>query len=229
MTEVRLNVDAGELASEPEELYRLAQIVNVACGGHAGDAASMERVLRVAAAADTVVVAHPSYPDRAGFGRVSMAMTPDALLASVRAQCEALRDVAERLGVRVLGTKPHGALYHDANRDPALARAVVHATRVVFGESAWIVGPAVGALADAAREAGLGVLREGFADRGVRSDGSLVPRGQPGALIEDPLLAAARARVLAASGAVDTICVHGDTAGALSIVRAVRAALEAAR
>ncbi len=226
---MHLNVDAGELPTEPDDLYRLAEMVNVACGGHAGDVASMERVVAIAMSAGTRIVAHPSYPDRAGFGRATLTISPEALEATVFEQVSALADVAARCGARVGGVKPHGALYHDANRDPALARAVARAARRVLGEGACIVGPAQGALSSAATDEGLALLREGFADRGVRADGSLVPRGEPGALVTDPARAAARARELAASGEVDTICVHGDTEGAIEIVRAVRAALEAMR
>ena len=215
-----LNIDAGELPDEPAELYALAHVVNVACGGHAGDDASMRRVVAFCNQSGTAVGAHPSYPDREGFGRRAMAMTPDALAASVEAQCAALR----RATSDVRYVKLHGALYHAANADPVVARAaLVAATRALGAPT--VLGPPAGALADVARELGLAYAREGFADRAVRADGSLVPRGEPGAMIDDPAAAAARARELAESGAVDTICVHGDGASALAVARAVRAAL----
>ena len=216
-----LNVDAGELPDEPEELYALAHVVNVACGGHAGDAASMRRVVALCAKSGTGVGAHPSYPDREGFGRRAMTMSPEALLASVAEQCEALRDVTKDVAY----VKLHGALYHAANADAAVARAALGGARRVLAR-VTVIGPAAGAIAEVARELGLPYAREGFADRGVRDDGSLIPRGQPGAMIDDPERAAARARELAASGTVDTICVHGDGPHALAIARAVRSALD---
>lgn len=229
MTAPLLNVDAGELEDEPEALYRLAQLVNVACGGHAGDARSMDRVVRIARAAGSRIGAHPSYPDREGFGRRTMAITATALEHALVQQCEALSAVTRALaraeGESVFSVKPHGALYHDANRDLAIARAVVRAARSVYGEWITVIAPPGGALAAAAREAGLAFLREGFADRGVRADGSLIPRGEPGALVTDPAVASARAMELARSGAVDTICVHGDTPGAIDVLAAVREAL----
>jgi UPF0271 protein len=212
---VLLNLDGGEHEDEPEELWRLADIICIACGGHAGDDASMKRVAAVARA----VGAHPSYPDRAGFGRTSMAIAPADLEATIREQCARLAAVA-----RVSYVKPHGALYHDAAKDPVLAAAVIAGVRAALGDAVTVIGPPRGALRDAALAAGLGYLREGFADRATRPDGSLVPRGDPGALITDPARAAARTRELAADH--DTVCIHADTPGALVIGRAVRSALD---
>lgn len=210
---MKLNLDAGEHDDEPPALWQLADIVCIACGGHAGDEASMRRVLAVA----REVGAHPSYPDREGFGRRTIAITPAALAATVREQCARLAALSD-----VAYVKPHGALYHDANRDPALARAVIEGALAALGAVA-VIGPARGALHDAAAAAGLRYLREGFADRATRPDGSLVPRSEPGALIEDPALAAARARELDC----DTVCIHGDTPNALAIAHAVRTVLDA--
>lgn len=224
MTTPLLNVDAGELESEPEELYGLADLVHVACGGHAGDAQSMERVVALCHAAGTRVGAHPSYVDRARFGRVRLDVGAPELAHQVEEQLAALRAVADRLGVPVVSMKPHGALYHAANGDRALAEACASATKRVLG-AVSVVGPPRGALHDAATAVGLPYLREAFADRGVMPDGSLVPRGMPGALVEDPAQAAARARELAHASDVETICLHGDTPGALAIARAVRDAL----
>lgn len=208
------NLDGGEHDDEPEELWRLADIICIACGGHAGDEHSMRRVAAVARA----VGAHPSYPDRAGFGRTTIAIAPAELEATIREQCARLAAIA-----RVAYVKPHGALYHDANRDPARAAAVIAGARAALGDVA-VIGPPRGALHDAASGTGLRYLREGFADRATRPDGSLVPRGEPGALITDPQLAAARVREFA--GDHDTVCIHADTPGALAIGRAVRAALD---
>jgi UPF0271 protein len=220
-----LNLDGGEHDEEPEELYALADVVHVACGGHAGDEASMDRVVRACQRAGTRVGAHPSYDDREGFGRRAQVVAPDVLASAIAAQCARLRLIAERNGTAIGSVKPHGALYHAAHAEDATARACVEGITRAFGTSAAVVGLAGGALERAARAAGLAYQREAFADRGVRADGSLVPRGEPGALIEDEAVAAARARELAARADVDTLCVHADTPGAVAIARAVRAAL----
>lgn len=221
------NVDAGELDDEPAELWSLAHLLHVACGGHAGDATSMRRALARAAAAGARVGAHPSYPDREGFGRRTVAIAPGALAQSLRAQCASLRALADEAGVALTSVKPHGALYHDAARSPALARDLAELTRDLFGPGAALVGPPgpPSALGDAARAAGLAYLREGFADRGYGVDGALLPRSAEGALLTDPDAAVAQARALWASGAVDTLCVHGDNPAALPLLRALRAAL----
>ena len=211
----KLNLDAGEHDDEPPALWQLADIVCIACGGHAGDEASMRRVLAVA----REVGAHPSYPDREGFGRRTFAIAPADLATTVREQCARLRALCDRVAY----VKPHGALYHDANREPAIAQAVIEGAIAALGRVA-VIGPPRGALVEAARVAGLPYLREAFADRATRPDGSLVPRSEPGAMIEDAALAAAQARRLAADH--DTVCIHSDTAGSLAIARAVREALD---
>jgi UPF0271 protein len=223
---VALNVDLGELPGEPEELYELATVVNVACGGHAGDAATMARAVGLARAHGADIAAHPSYPDRADFGRKTVRIAAEDLERSIAEQCAALQAIA---GGAVRAVKLHGALYHDASRDPHVAEAVMAgaARGLGAGDVVWI-GPARGALWDRARALGLACVREGFADRGMQPDGSLVPRGQPGALIEDPARAAEQALKLARAGAVDTLCVHSDTPNAVPIARAVRAALDGA-
>lgn len=220
-----MNIDAGERDDEPEELYALAHVVNVACGGHAGDDASMRRVLAACVRLGTRAGAHPSYADRQGFGRRALSARPDAIRATVAEQCEALLAIAAAVGARVLYVKPHGALYHAAHADDATAHACVAGAVQALGSAIDVVGPAGGALERAARAAGVGFQREAFADRGVRADGTLVPRGEPGALVVDSSIAAARARELAARGDVDTLCIHGDTPGAVVIARAVRDAL----
>jgi 5-oxoprolinase (ATP-hydrolysing) subunit A len=224
---VWLNIDAGELPDEPEELALLAHVVNVACGVHAGDDASMRRLVRTCAASGTGLGAHPSYADREGFGRRPREIAPDALRAVVAEQCERLLAHAEAEGVRVAFVKPHGALYHAADADRAIAEAVVAGAVEVLGYDVTVIGPAGGALADACATAGVALAREGFADRGVGPDGKLLPRGAPGALLPDPRAAAARAAELVSSGLVDTVCVHGDTPGSVAIARAVREALDA--
>src|SRR5215472_11059427 len=122
---VLLNIDLGELPEESELFYEYANLANIACGGHAGDDASMRRAVQRCRAHGTLIGAHPSYPDREGFGRRSVAMSLDGLRESVAEQCARLAVIARDLGGAVLYVKPHGALYHDAGRDPALADAVV--------------------------------------------------------------------------------------------------------
>jgi UPF0271 protein len=220
---VLLNLDAGELDHESEQLWRMFDVLGIACGGHAGDARSMRRVLAFCASDGIRVGAHPSYPDREGFGRRSLAIEPAALEASIAAQCSALAAIARETGVTVESVKPHGALYHDARTQPVLAEAVIRGAIAALGSSLAVIGPPAGALHDAALAHGLRYAREGFADRTARPDGTLVPRGEPGALIVEPAHAAARALAIARD--VDTICIHADTPGALSIARAVREAL----
>jgi UPF0271 protein len=226
-----LNLDAGEHDDEPEELWALCDVLSVACGGHAGDERSMSRVVEFCAGRDWPRIgAHPSYPDRANFGRVSMPMTRDELTASIAEQCASLAAIARARGQRVGWVKPHGALYHDANKDMSIATAVVLGARQALDRDVTIIGPPHGVLREVAeRLQRAGFMGEGFADRATRPDGTLVPRSEPNALITEPALAAARARELAADATIDTICVHSDTPGSLAIARAVRAALDERR
>ena len=219
-----LNIDAGEHDDEPVELYATAHAVSIACGGHAGDAASMERVLRACKLHGTRAGAHPSYEDREGFGRRELEVDPETLARSVRGQCARLASIARACGVALAHVKAHGALYHVANRDPDVARAVVAGARAALG-APLVLGPPEGELRRAAEAAGLSFAREGFADRALRPDGALVPRGEPNAVLGDVDAVRAQARALAASGAYDTLCVHGDSPGALALARAVRAEL----
>ena len=221
-----LNIDAGEHDDEPEELYALADVVNIACGGHAGDARSMEHVLRACKAHGTSAGAHPSFEDRDGFGRRELDVDAREIEVAVRVQCEALRVIAERLGVEVRYVKAHGALYHLANRDARVAAAVHHGARASLGASFTLIGPPEGELRKIANASGTPFAPEGFADRSTRPDGTLVPRGESGAVITDPAVARAQTRSMIASAAYDTLCVHGDTAGAVDIARAVRRELD---
>jgi UPF0271 protein len=224
---VLLNIDLAELPDEPELLYAFAHVANIACGGHAGDAATMGRAVQLCRAHGTRIGAHPSYPDRDGFGRRAMAIAPDALRASVAEQCARLATIAHAHGETVTFVKPHGALYHAASERTALAEAVINGAVDALGGAVTVVGPAQGELAATAARARLAYAREGFADRLTLPCGTLVPRAQPGALLLDPALCAERARSLASRGGVETICVHGDTPGAVAIARAVRTALDA--
>lgn len=224
MSAPHLNIDLGERPDEPVELWAHAQWANVACGGHAGDEASVARACELARIHGTQLGAHPSYEDRENFGRVSLSLSPGEVEDSVHRQCRALAEAAGRAGVRVVHVKPHGALYHDATTSKALARAVIDGARRAI-QAPTIVGPPGSLLLRLAREAGLAVAAEGFADRGYLPDGSLVPRSQPGALLTEPEQAAEQARRLADSNRFQTLCVHSDTPNALAIARAVRRAI----
>ena len=214
-------MDAGELDDEDEELWALADLLNIACGGHAGDERSMQRVLEACKVLGIKAGAHPSYPDRAGFGRTTMAIDDRALETSIYEQCRTLRRVAEAAGVPIDYAKPHGALYHDANGDRRLADVVVSGVIAALG-MVTMIAPPRGALRDSAVFHGMPFLGEDFADRGRQPDGRLIPRGTAGALIEDPVIAANQARASVA----DALCVHADTPNALAIARAVRAAIK---
>lgn len=221
---VSLNVDAGELPDEPASLVAASDRVNVACGGHAGDDDTMRTTLARALAAGVMAGAHPSYVDRAGFGRVAMDVPPAELAVQVRDQCARLAAQARIVGIPLAHVKPHGALYHRAAAHPTVARALLDGVVEALGPVA-VMGPPGGALRAEAERRGLPYLREGFADRGMAPDGTLVPRGAPGALVDDPAVAAAQAARLAATGEYDTLCVHGDGPNAVAVAAAVRAAL----
>ncbi len=221
-----LNVNLGEMPAEPEELYACAHVANVACGGHAGDAESMARAVALCLAHGTRLGAHPSFPDREGFGRRPLAMSPGALRDAVANQCAALASAARGAGARVEFVKAHGALYHAARDDADLAEALLAGSTRGLGSAVTLIGPPDGALAELAARAHVPYAREGFANRAVRPDGTLVARTEPGALLLDPRAAAERARELVRSKRIDTICVHGDTPGAPAIARAVRATLD---
>ena len=226
---VDLNSDVGELPG-PEgrandlALIELVTSVNVACGGHAGDASTMTATVRAAAERGVAVGAHPSYADREHFGRRSHAQSPEEAAVAIASQLEALRDVARTCDVTLTHVKPHGALYNDAATDRATALAVA-STVAAFDKKTLLVGFAGSLLLDAGRAAGLRVAAEGFCDRAYEPDGTLRSRALPGAVYDDPQLAARQAVRLAQRGDIDTLCIHGDTPRALAIARAVRAAL----
>lgn len=227
--QIELNCDVGEgqgglAAGQDAALIPLVSAINVACGAHAGDAATMRQTIELARLAGAAVGAHPSYPDRAGFGRLHLAMTPIALEESLIEQVDAVAAAARELGCALRHVKVHGALYNEAATDAELAEVVVRA--ISRGSANLIVlGPPGSRLLVAAEASGLRTMAEGFADRAYEPDGSLRSRALPGAVHTDPRLAARQAVDLAASGRVQTICIHGDTPGAPAIASAVRSAL----
>jgi 5-oxoprolinase (ATP-hydrolysing) subunit A len=210
-----LNIDLGELEEEAEELFKLASIAAVCCGAHAGGPELMRRSLSRCRAAGTVVAAHPSYPDRVHFGRKPMAIPHSELAMSLRAQLGLLRELAEAEGLVVEGLKPHGALYHVAAREPEVARLLLDVATDVLGPI-WVIGPPNGAMG----RLGVEYRVEGFADRGYAPDGSLLPRGTPGALLAPEQVLPAL-RTLVTSGRFDCICIHGDGPHALDVARLV--------
>lgn len=239
---IDLNADLGEDDS-PDGMARDAEILSVvsscsiACGGHAGDEATMVATLAAAKANGVVAGAHPSYPDRKNFGRVSMAMSAQELRVSLTEQVELLSTLAKRDGVTLGHLKPHGALYNDAQDDAGLAAAIAE---VAAEYDLPLVGMAGSACAAAAAERGMPYLAEGFVDRRYTPARRLQSRGLPGAVIEEEAqrveqaVALAKASPITASDgsaitvSAQTLCLHSDSEGALATARAVRAALEMA-
>jgi UPF0271 protein len=221
-----------------DDLIPLVSSVNVACGAHAGDPATILRTVALAAEHGVAVGAHPGYPDLVGFGRRDLEMSAGDLRASLVVQVGAVVAAARVAGVTVRHVKPHGALYNRAAREAALAGVVAEAI-AALDRGLVLVGLAGSRSLEAGRAAGLAVLAEGFADRRYEPDGSLRSRTLPGALL-GPADAAAQAvaivrdgRVTASDGSIvavaaDTLCVHGDSPGAVEIARAVRVGLEEA-
>jgi len=205
---------------------------NVACGIHAGDPVTMDQTVEIALSRGVRVGAHPGYPDRENFGRVLVEMSADEIENLIVYQVAALAGFVRSRGGRMTHVKPHGALYHSGAEFPDVARAIAEGVRRV-GSDLVLVGAAGSMLIGAGQEAGLPVAEEAFADRRYRADGTLVPRGRPGAVIVDPDEAAeqavglARDRLVVAEDSsrlsirADTICLHGDTPGAVEIARRI--------
>jgi 5-oxoprolinase (ATP-hydrolysing) subunit A len=241
---VDLNSDLGEgygrwALGDDAAMLEVVTSANVACGFHAGDPATIERTVGTAVERGVAVGAQVSYPDLAGFGRREIDVAPGDLTADVLYQLGALEAFAKAAGSRVRYVKPHGALYNRIARDPVQAAAVVEAIRRYDPALPLLTLPGSAAM-EAAQEAGVPTVAEGFADRAYTGEGRLVSRREPGAVLHDPERVAARAVVMATEGRVETIdggqvevevrslCVHGDTPGAVDLARAVRAALEEA-
>lgn len=237
MASIDLNADLGEGAPWDDELLELVSSCNIACGGHAGDAASMAATVRSALANGVAVGAHPGYPDREGFGRVSGFLDGDALYESLTDQVTALADIAADLGARLAHIKPHGALYNDAVGNRALADIIARVTAEAPGAPAFM-GMANTELQAAAERHGLRFIAEGFVDRAYEPDGTLVSRKEPGAVHAELAVVTTQAVRLAEQGEVtarngdlvrvraESLCIHGDTPGAAAVARAVRDVLE---
>jgi len=234
---IDLSADVGEIEGSAGRAIDAAVImqastVHVACGGHAGDQSTMRRAVADCVEQGTVLGAHPSYPDREGFGRQKSSMGPGELLDSVAEQLAALDQVAAELGTVVRSVKPHGRLYHDAENDLDLAAGLIELL-AARPEPTALVLQAVTQHRVAASAAGLLLLAEGFCDRRYTSTGRLVDRAEASAMLDDPGEAAAQALTLAMRGLevadrvvqVDTLCLHSDAPGVLARIDAVRRAL----
>lgn len=243
MSTIDLNSDIGESfgawsMGDDEAILDVVTSANIACGFHAGDPGHMRRTVRAALARGVAIGAHVSYRDLAGFGRRFVDASPDELADDVVYQIGALQGMARAEGARVTYVKPHGALYNTIVHHEEHARAVVDAVRAV-GDLALLLLPGSRA-ADLAREAGIEVIGETFADRAYTPSGTLVPRRESGAVIEDPEVVAERMVRFAETGEIEatdgtilrpdatSICLHGDTPGAVDLARAVRRGLEGA-
>ena len=241
MQTIDLNCDCGESFGSwtmGDDAAILAHVTsaNIACGGHAGDPLVMRRTVARAHGQGVAIGAHPGYPDLQGFGRRSLALSPDEASAWVLAQIGALAAIARAEGALLAHVKPHGALYNDAARNPALAQAIARAV-ASFDAGLTLVGLAGSLLIAAGQAAGLAVAREAFADRAYEADGSLRDRRLPGALIHDEQVALAQTISIARDGFVtayngeqiavqaETICLHGDAPGAAARAARLRAGL----
>ncbi|MGV9566892.1 LamB/YcsF family protein [Streptomyces sp. NPDC003480] len=241
---IDLNADLGEgfgrwRLTDDERLLSVVTSANVACGFHAGDAVTMRRVCELAAERGVRIGAQVSYRDLAGFGRRAMDVPPAELAAEVAYQIGALEVFARAAGSRLSYVKPHGALYNRVVHDERQAEAVVDG--VLLADAALaVLGLPGSRLLKVAGKAGLPVVTEAFADRAYTDEGTLVPRGEDGAVITEPDAVVGRSVGLARSGTVTSrsgreipvrarsLCLHGDTPGAVDLARRVRAELEAA-
>jgi UPF0271 protein len=234
---VDLNCDLGESfgrysLGDDAAIMPFITSANIACGFHAGDSLTMQATVRLAKQHGVAVGAHPGWPDLQGFGRREMSLSPEETEALVLYQIGALAAFAKAEGVELRHVKPHGALYNQSARERRLAEAVARAVKR-FSRELVLVGLAGSSSVEAAREMGLRVSNEGFPDRGYTPEGTLMPRGQPGAILSSVEEVAAHAVDLARNGIqfsgrrvhVDTLCLHGDNVHAAENARKVREAL----
>jgi 5-oxoprolinase (ATP-hydrolysing) subunit A len=234
---VDINADLGEGAGHDEELFELISSANVATGFHAGDSDTMHAAVSAAKRHAVAVGAHPSFWDRENFGRKELKVNTGEVFDAVKYQVGIFRAIASAAGVRPNHVKPHGALYNMAVRDQKLADAIARAIESV-DPKLILFAPDKSELARAGEAHGLQIAREVFADRNYLNDGWLVPRTRPDALLRDPKEAASRVLRMLREGRVrsvegrdvdvrgETICVHGDTPGAVEFARELRTRLE---
>lgn len=222
---VYLGCDTGEEDTGPGRIREMALLphvtaVSIACGGHAGDHDSMREAIAAALEHGCVIGAHPSYPDRSGFGRRAMKIERGLLESSLLDQLNAFSEIADASEASVFFVKAHGALYHAISRDVALAHWYWACCESVF-PAARFVGPFGSTALAELRASGVPVLVEGFCDRVYESDGVLRPRNVAGACISDPERAAAQAERIIRESGCDLLCVHSDTHNAIAVAQAV--------
>lgn len=242
MTAIDLNSDLGEsygawAMGDDEAILSLVSSANVACGFHAGDPLGILKTVKAAAEKGVSIGAHVSYPDRVGFGRRDMDVTSAELTADVIYQIGAINGVAAAAGVTVGYVKPHGALYNRIAHDPKQGQAVIDGIKAI-DPNLVLMGLAGAPILALAQKSGLKTVAEAFADRAYTSGGELVSRREAGSVLHDPDLIARRMLQLAREGtlaAIDgstikvdaqSICVHGDSPGAVAIAREIRRAFE---
>lgn len=243
MAAIDLNSDLGESygawrMGDDEAMLAVVSSANIACGFHAGDPAGIYRTVKAAAEKGVVVGAHVSYPDRVGFGRRDLDVTSEELIADVIYQIGALKGVAAAAGTTVRYVKPHGALYNRIANDAKQGQAVIDGIKAV-DSSLVLMGLANAPILDLARKAGLAVIAEAFADRAYTPQGQLVSRREAGAVLHDTAKIADRMVQLAREGTLEaidgniikieaqSICVHGDSPGAVAIAQEIRRRFEA--
>jgi len=237
MRRIDLNCDMGEMPDSladgtQEELMRYISSANIACGGHAGNAETMRATIEQALRYGVSVGAHPGYEDPRNFGRTELPLSPNEISDSVHRQILELEEIAKRFGAAIRHVKAHGALYNQAARDPRIARAITDGVRH-WRTDVVLVGLAGSIMLDEFRTAGFAVAAEAFADRRYENDGSLRSRKFHNALLHDPEKAAEQALQVVEQSCVnavdgstialqaDTLCIHGDTPGAVEIAAAV--------
>ena len=226
---IDLNCDMGEGMDTDAEIFPFISSANIACGGHAGDPDTMRRTIALALEHGVAIGAHPSYPDRENFGRLDIMgkpLRPQDLPGLLHEQLHRLQSICREFGTRLLHVKPHGALYNRAAVDPAVAMLIVQAI-ANFDDSLLLYGLSGSVMASVADAAGISFVPEVFADRTYQADGTLTPRSQPGALIEDPALAVAQVLRMTSEGRGQTVCLHGDGAHAVEFARVIHEALTA--
>lgn len=240
MMMIDLNADLGEGSPGDAELLTLVSSANIACGFHAGDAQTMLTCVREALNNGVAVGAHPSFPDRENFGRTAMQLPLETVYAQTLYQIGSLSAIVQAQGGELRHVKPHGMLYNQAAKDAALADAIAKAV-FDLNPALILVGLAGSELIRAGERYGLPTRQEVFADRGYQADGALVPRSQPGALIDDEAQALVQTLEMVQNGRVksidgqwarvtaQTVCLHGDGEHALAFARRLRTAFEAFR
>ena len=232
MKRIDLNSDMGELPEavadgSQQALLRFVTSANIACGGHAGTSEMMKQTIEQALAANVAIGAHPGYEDRENMGRAEQNLTAGEIAALVYRQLLSLQKTADRCGAQIRHVKPHGALYNQAARDPQFARGIADGVAQwcdqcrINKQEIVLVGLAGSVMLESFRAAGFQVAAEAFADRRYEPDGTLRARRYPDALITDPALAAQQVIKFVEDQRAQTICIHGDTAGAHEIAAEV--------